>query len=118
MMLSLVLSLTMALCMISLFLGGRGFCILPDWARVSMDVLPEHLKQVPIVAESMASKWPSSIGLCSPHGWVMVRRDVVPEGLKRPPIRAQTMASDLPYPLGWLWHYLVRVDMTLLLCRA
>ncbi|KAM6264103.1 uncharacterized protein M6G45_005564 isoform 1-T3 [Spheniscus humboldti] len=106
--LSPVLSPTMALCVMSLFLGGLDLYIHADWIMVRIEVLPEDLKQQPVVAESWASKWPSSIGLRSPHGWVRVRTGIVPEGLKKPPIVAESWASEwsgsigLRSPHGWV----------------
>ena len=106
--LSPVLSLTMALCMVSLFPGGPRLCVHSDWVILRIEVLPEDLKQPPVVAESVASEWSSSIGLRSPHGWVRVRTNVVSEGLKQPPVVAESVASEwdssigLRSPHGWV----------------
>ena len=116
--LSPVLSLTMALCMVSLFPGGPRLCVHSDWVIHRTEVLPEDLKQPPIVAETVAAEWSSSIGLRSPHGWVRVRTNVVSEGLKQLPAGAESMASELPCPLGQLWDCLAQVDMTWLLRMA
>ena len=106
--LSPVLSLIMALCMVSQFPGGPRLCVHSDWVILRTEVLPEDLKQPPIVTESMAAEWSSSIGLRSPHGWVRVRTNVVPEGLKQLPVVAESMVSEwdssigLRSPHGWI----------------
>ncbi|KAM6080407.1 uncharacterized protein LJ206_009610 [Theristicus caerulescens] len=116
--LSPVLSLTVALCVVSLFPGGLDLCILPKWIAARMGALPEDPKQPPIVAETWVSEWKSSTGLGSRHIWVRIKMGVAPEGLKQPPVGAESVASDLPYPLGQLWDYLAQVDVTWPLRRA
>ncbi|XP_029888618.1 uncharacterized protein LOC115349058 [Aquila chrysaetos chrysaetos] len=98
--LSPVQSLTMALCMLFLFPGGLHLCVHADCFIVGIEVLPEDLEQPPVVAESVASEWTSTIGLRSPHGWARVRMDVAPEGLKQPPAVADSMASEWTSTIG------------------
>ncbi|XP_074893627.1 uncharacterized protein LOC142035436 isoform X1 [Buteo buteo] len=82
-------------------------CIHTDCFVVSIEVLPENLKQPPVVAESVASEWSSTIGLRSPRGWTRLRMAVAPEGPKQPPAVADSMASEwtstigLRSPHGW-----------------
>ncbi|KAM9619390.1 uncharacterized protein ACIBXB_019523 [Morphnus guianensis] len=105
--LSPVQSLTMALYAFFLFPGGLRLCRHPDCFIFRIQFLPEDLKQPPVVAESVASEWTSSIGLRSPRGWARVRMDVAPEGLKQPPAVADSVASEwtssigLRSPRGW-----------------
>ncbi|XP_069645881.1 uncharacterized protein [Haliaeetus albicilla] len=105
--LSPVRSLTMALCMLLLFPGTLQLCVHADCFVVRIEVLPEDLKQPPVVAESVASEWTSTIGLRSPRGWTRVRTAVAPEDLKQPPVVAESVASEwtstigLRSPRGW-----------------
>ncbi|GAB0192783.1 hypothetical protein GRJ2_001743600 [Grus japonensis] len=98
--LSLLLSLTVAVYMVPLFPTGLGLHSHQGWLWVRTAMVPEGLKQPPVVAESTASKWTSIIGLRSPQSWVRVRMAVVPEGRKQPPVVAESTASKWTSIIG------------------
>lgn len=89
-----------------------------DCVRLRTGVVPEGLKQPPVVAENPFSEWASSIGLGSLQDWIRVRTGGIPADQSQPPVVAESEDCELLFPLDQLWDSLAWVDMFWLICNA
>ncbi|KAK2543263.1 hypothetical protein Q9966_003048 [Columba livia] len=89
-----------------------------DCVRLRTGVVPEGLKQPPVVTENPFSEWASSIGLGSLQDWIRVRTGGIPADQSQPPVVAESEDCELLFPLDQLWDSLAWVDMFWLISNA